>query len=127
MKIESFGATERKIIAAEMLAATQAIAEKYGLTAEQKGGSYDSTTFTPKFVFVLPAANAAKKEQEAALYGPMLGLPADIVGKTFHDGAKTFTVVGLNPSRPKNCVELKDQNGVGFKCGAQYVLRRLGK
>ena len=105
-----------KAIGEEMAAAAAIIAAKYGMTITRGGGKFDAAEFTPKVTFVLPAAKAAKAEQTAVIYAPMLGLSADVVGKTFKHKTKTFTVTGLNPSRPKNAVELSDENGKAFKC-----------
>ena len=46
------------------------------------------------------------------------------VGDSFKHKTKTVTIVGYNPRRPKNCVELVelvDQNGKKFSCSLELA------
>jgi hypothetical protein len=112
-------ATTRRELTKELESAAKKIAEAHGFTAIYKGGSYDSATFMIRIEF----ADAKQKKVQSQGFARIVGLSEDIIGTSFRHKTKTFTVTALDPSKPKNCVILKDQNGRGFKCSvAQYKM-----
>lgn len=111
--------TTRNEINKELLEAAKVIAVKYGMNVSNKGGSYSDSDYTLKICFDIPEVTQLKNESLA----PMLELPMDIIGQSFHYKTKIFTVESLNPSRPKNAVSLKDQNGKGFRCSVDQLKR----
>jgi hypothetical protein len=119
-----FTAEIRKLISHALEAAAKEIAAKYGCEAAYSGGRYGTDSYTAKIEFTEPT----RKSATATSMASALGLPADIIGYSFRSSTKTFTVVGLNPSRPKFCVALKDENGKSFKCSvAQLKFSMSGK
>ena len=120
--MQTLDATQRKMIQQELEAAAKGIAQHHGLEVEFAGGSYSPIDYTIKMKFELPLS-----ERPAPFaIGQRFGLPEDIVGKTFKYNTKIMTVTGLNPSRPKNAVALKDQNGKCFKCSVEQLKRFMG-
>ncbi len=67
------------------------VAEKYGLTVEVRGGSYDSTSFRPKVEF----KTAGAAEDEFRTYATMYGLEPDDFGKEFTSKGRKFRISGL--------------------------------
>ena len=117
----------REVVVAEIQLAAKAIAEKHGMTVRYAGGTYDEAEFTTKIAFEFPDASNAKAQREGELYAPMLGLPKDVIGKTYTSRGSTFKVVGLNPSRPKNSVQLEEvATGKKYKCSASYLKLQMG-
>lgn len=111
----------RRILTQELEAAAKTIAAKYGLEVAVGGGTYSPTMLRKPVEFTTSAA----KSRQVEVASSILGLSPGIIGKTFRHKTKTFTVVALDPSKPKYCVSLKDQNGKGFKCSVQQ-LKDLG-
>lgn len=117
----------RTVVVNEILSAAQAIAEKHGMSVNYTGGTYDDATFATKITFEFPDVAKQKAQQEGEQYGPMLGLPKDVIGMTYTHRGSTFKVVGLNPRRPKNSVELEEVGtGKKYKCAASYLKLQLG-
>lgn len=42
------------------------------------------------------------------------------VGQTFKHRRSTFTIVGFNPNKPKNCVRIQNQNGKVYICSVGF-------
>lgn len=114
-----FDAMTRRALTQELEEAAKVIAAKYGMTAIYKTGSYTEADFSTTIKFEIPGAAKEKNE----MYAPILGLPADIIGKTFRHKTKIFTVKSLNLSKPKNAVTIEDQNGKGFVCSPDQLKR----
>ena len=111
----------RKSISEELLLAANEIAAKHGLTVKLAGGSYDEAVSTVKVEFTFPNLAKEKTERSAKLYAPMLGLPEDIIGRSYINRGRTYTVTGLNPNKPKNAVELKDDRGKEYQCSVAHI------
>ena len=111
----------RKSISEELLLAANEIAAKHGLTVKLAGGTYDEATTTIKVEFCFPDLAKEKNERQSKLYAPMLGLPEDVTGRTYINRGRTFTVTGLNPNKPKNAVELKDDRGKEYQCSVAHI------
>ena len=110
----AFDAATRKALTKELEEAAKTIAAKYGMEAVYTNGSYGEVVFSTKIEFRAPGWTNAG-------FAPVLGLPADIIGKTFRYKTKIFTVKSLNPSKPKNAVTVEDQNGKGFVCSPDQL------
>lgn len=111
----SFDQGTRRAISHELDLAIKKIGEKYGFEAKIKGGTYGDSTYSPKVEFF---SLEGKKEESQSVAG-LFGLPSDIVGKVFKHKTITYTVTGINPKRPKNCVELMGDNGKSYKATAE--------
>ena len=42
------------------------------------------------------------------------------VGQTFNHRRSRFTIVGFNPNKPKNCVQIQNQNGKDCICSVGF-------
>lgn len=62
-----------------------------------------------KIVSTTSEDNPAVKAKNEMM-AKVLGLPSDIVGSTFTMNGKVYEVIGLNPSKPKYAVVIKDIN-----------------
>ncbi len=89
----SINKTLAKEIGAAVEEALTEVAEKYGLTVQVRGGTFDATSFKPKVEF--STANAA--EDEFRTYAEIYGLEGDDFGRVFTTGGKTFAISGLAP------------------------------
>jgi len=114
-------------IGQELLDAAKKIAEKHGIEVEYRGGSYDPATFSPKIRFTVPAAAAEDAKTNFERYASLYDVNPEWLGKTFFHGTKEFKVVGLDTSKPKNCMMLVEVfSGKKFKSPPGYVRRFLG-
>lgn len=124
-----------KQIGLELAALAQVIGNRYGVNVINKGGRFNDDSLTCKIEFTIQSNLPATPGVTDSPLVPndrdkrtcrMLGLPEDIVGKSFHHKTKTMTVTGLNPSRPKNAISLEDQNGKKFKCSVSLLKSMMG-
>jgi hypothetical protein len=80
------------------------LADAYGLTVEVQGGKYGADTYTPKVVF----KEAGADQSQWALFAPMLGLPADALGREFtikHGPySRSYKITGVRPKATKRPV-----------------------
>ncbi len=93
-------------MAAELLAAAQQVAEKYGMIAAPKSGTYTDVSFTARIQFISadPEQNPervtwAKSYEMACMSSGGFGaIKVEWLGKTFAAprGNKTFRLLGLN-------------------------------
>tara|TARA_R100001082_G_scaffold45441_1_gene24249 strand:+ start:34 stop:429 length:396 start_codon:yes stop_codon:yes gene_type:complete len=111
------------IIGQEALNALKVIAEKYGLTVKQSGGSFnpDEGSFTPKFSFVCETDNGIPSD--FARNAPRYGLKAEDWGKTFTSNlGDTYTLYGIKPRNRKYPILGKcTKNGNLYKFGESIV------
>jgi len=119
--MSNFDAGTRRAIGHELELAIKKIAENYGFEARLKGGTYSDVSFIPKVEFY---SLEAKKEEGSSLAG-LFGLPSNIIGKSYTSKSITYTVTGINPKRPKNCIELMGDNGKSYKCSAENIKMML--
>jgi hypothetical protein len=99
-----------RTLQAEMELALGTIAARHGLVMKVNGGSFSAGSFKPKMEFLVVGGTdgAVKKDEDAwKLLAGVYGLDPAWLGKTFTamDGER-FRVVGLLPSRSKNCVKI---------------------
>ena len=102
------------------------IAKKHNLSLSFSGNcSFSDTDFA---IRIKLAENSVSEKPTkrgcntaSSFVAEALGLPSDIIGKSFKHKTKTLTVTGLTPSRPKNAVCLIDQNGKEFKCSVNAL------
>jgi len=116
-----------KILDTELRAAVEAIAAKHGLKVKTGGGKFSAASFTPRveFLVVGEVEGANKKEEDSfkALAG-IYGLQSEMLGKTFKVGGDSYRVLGLLPSRSKNCVSiLRLRDGSKRICQPEMLLR----
>jgi hypothetical protein len=122
--ITSIDRAAARKLGAEAQLALQEVANKYGLTLTQKGGTYSPNASTVKFVFAVAGADKSDFESYAHLYG----LNAEDHGAEFKMSGKTFRITGINPRAPKFAILIEDvKTGKGYKCPTDSVLRALGR
>lgn len=116
-----------KALDAEALAALRPIMEKYGLSVTNAGGSFSETEATLKFKVSLPQAVRSASAQETwNLFCGGYGLKPEHFNRTFNCKGKTYQIVGIDPSRPKNCVKLVEfDTGKDYKSSATHVRQML--
>jgi hypothetical protein len=104
--------------------ALQAVAERFGLSVERKGGKYDPSVGTFDARFLFSAGDAAAKEwtRWASLLDSRL-TPEDF-GRSFKSGGRTFVVSGANPRATKRPV-LADEGGRTYAFPAAAVASAL--
>lgn len=111
-----------KTLRGDIDAALKQIASKHGINLSIGTISYSGEKFTTR-ITGLSKTSVVKKSVIPNLF-ESYGIK---FGDTFKVRTKTMTIVGYNPSKPKNSVELVDQNGKKFGASFEMVKRMLGK
>ena len=104
------------------------LAAALGMQVVYQGGRYGRDALSVKFEFqeMTTSADGASDAVPAAFArtAQMLGVPTDSFGKTFKQGRRTYTVVGLSTRRPKFPVSATRDDGKQFKF-PKHVLNRV--
>ena len=95
-------------IAAEAMAALEAVAARHGLTVSQERGTFDPANFTFKAKFTAQTANGAPAD--FARNAQALGLPPGCYGTEIRHNGNRVKIVGFELRRRKYpvLVELED-------------------
>ena len=110
--------TTAKLIIAEMTDAAKKVAEKHGLEARFKSGSFTDTTLSPKFVFSgTDASGRTQAEKEWDTYHGALGLKKEWLGEKYNNK----TIIGLDMKKRKYPVLLKSARGKVYKADASII------
>lgn len=130
MKFKDFNKQNLKILVDEINKSVSVLNKKYGIKIKVAGGTFSDTNFKTKLTAdidnpVVIKKNEDKKKREFKEMGKYYGAKASWYGKTFKEGRYKFTVVGLNPNRPKNVIMLVREDGTKFSCPASYIKRFL--
>lgn len=104
--LKQFDGTSVAKITAEVRAALEPIAEKYGLVLDRKGSTYRRDALPVMLQFLIKTTDAdgnvltvaAKDFQRYAL---MFGLQADDLGREFEAQGESFRITGLKPKSRK--------------------------
>lgn len=110
-----------KTISDESLSRISEVCIKHGIHCV-----YETQTtkneFTIKIV-LLDNAVESKEESDFKHFAPLYGLEASFLGKKFSNarGTKFFKIIGLRPSRRKNCIMLSDTNGKVYVTSPQEI------
>jgi len=125
-QITKFDRSTAKEVGAEVAKALQEVADKFGITFDYKGGTFDPEigTFSVKGDFSVADAKQAKFEQLVPYYAP---LTVEDFNREFTMNGKTLRIVGLNNRAPKSPVLLEDNNGGQYKAPLAGVVRALGR
>lgn len=116
--METFTKSNVKQIASEIEDAVQEIAKKYNINMKSAGGSFSGIDCTLKLKLRIMGEVAEKKYANDA---KLLGLPADIIGKTFNLRASTYTIKRVDLNKIKYPVIAENQNGKSFKFGVEDI------
>ena len=97
-------------IAAEMVAAVQPIAVKYGITIRDGGGSYQDLEATLRFKLTTMSETGETVEERAyKQHATLYDLKPEWLGKPITIQGIPFTIAGLCPRRRKNPVLILNQ------------------
>ena len=100
-----------KKIQEEASLALEKVAKKYGVTIKNNGGTLGENDFIMKMKIEVVGT---VKKYDPYIYRA-LGLPENIIGKTFVNRGSKFTITELNTRAPKFPVIAKDETGKGYK------------
>lgn len=117
--IKSFDRPTVRKLSEEAEAALAEVAAKYGLQLARESGSFAAGHATLKFKF--SATTEAGAPADFALHAQMLGLPADLYGKTFKAHGATYTVTEINLRRPRFPVSATGPEGGRYKFTVEAV------
>lgn len=112
-----------KAISVDLHAAIADVAKKHGVEFVPAGGTYDPTSSEGRLSIRIRTAGI---DPEAARYteaAASVGLKAEDLGRTFTQGRKTYTIVGLSRSY-KVC--LKDTDGKPYQSTVLAIRKVLG-
>lgn len=115
--IKQFDKANLKVIRKDIDDALKQVMEKHGIDLSIGNISFDAGRFTTR----LTAKVGVSEENKEMLKIPMFQVHGFNIGDTFKHNTKIMKVVGYNPRRPKNCVELEDQNGKKFSASIETI------
>lgn len=133
--ITSFDKQNLKTLRQDINDALRLVATKHGINLGIGNITYDiggqrfttritATTNTPKQITTWTAKGGATvpiKSTDDNIFTPH-GFK---VGDTFRHNTKILKVMGYNPRKPKNCVNLEDQNGKKFGASIEFVKSKI--
>lgn len=124
--ITSIGRTEAKAIGAEVASALTAIAEKFGLTYNAKGGTFDRAG-----TFLRVSGEFSTGDAKRNAFNSVIRFLTDEnnqpyfceddFGRSFTSRGRTYTITGANPRAPKFAIEADRDDGKHFKLPAKTV------
>jgi hypothetical protein len=102
-KITSFEKSDVLAISAEVKAALQVIADKYGITLSPKGRTYRRDAMPVFFEFTITAVSAdgqvlSREAQDFQKYAAEFTFEPTDLGREFTNRGETFRIVGLKPN-----------------------------
>lgn len=121
MPIKQFDKVNLKVLRNDIDAAIKQVIDKHGIDLSIGSISFDAGRFTTRMTgqvkgFVSGVASPSFNPFEFHGFK---------VGDSFRFNTKVLTVVGYNPRKPKNCVDLVDQNGKKFGASIDMVKNKL--
>jgi hypothetical protein len=124
--ITEINRTTIKIIDEEINVAMAAIAEKFGLTYDAKGGAFNPTLGTLRVAGEFGTGDAKRNAFNSVIrfltdenHQPYF--TEDDFGRSFISRGRTYTITGANPRAPKFAIEADRDDGAGFKFPAKAV------
>ena len=110
----------------EMDAVLQPIAEKYGITIKVGRGSYGGLTGHLKVNLSTTNEDGDdRRTEDYKRYATMYGLKKEWLGLSFKHRNDIFTIIGLEPSRPKNALVLRRERDVSIRIAPPSMAIRL--
>lgn len=113
--------TIAKNIQAECELALQKVAEKYGVTISGHGGTISEN----EFIMKLKVEQANVKKQYSETTFSILGLPTDIIGRTFVSNGLTHTITEISKRAPKYPIITQASNGKSYKFTVDSIKKSL--
>ena len=114
-----------KVFRTDFSEAVKELEAVYDVKIELGTISYNESSFKSRLTVTNIGDNGMleSNSKDFPLYAKMLGVPSDWMNKEFmtRNGDK-LRIIGLNPRRPKNAVELEGvNNGKKYKASIAYV------
>lgn len=128
MQIKELGRAEHRALSAAITNALKKVGDDFGVDLVAGGGTLGAGTGVIKVAVTIrnTSAGVSGAEMDYKRYAGYLRMPPDGYGKQVKIGNQLFRIVGLNPSAPKNCVELQRViDGKSFKCPRESVIGQL--
>jgi len=119
--VKEFNKVNLKTLRSEIDAALKAVADKNGITLGIGNISFTSDRFTCRLT--AQTKSQVTTEIPGSVSGTIAGLFK--IGDSFKHNTKVLTITDYNPSKPKNCIVVKDQNGKSFTCSLDFVKSKL--
>lgn len=118
-----------KVLAQDMLAALESVAQKHGVKFSQKSGNYTGTTLTLRIEAAILNADGVAETRERkdyTLYCNLYDLKPEWLDATFPANGTTYQIVGLNTRKHKNPVLAKrTDNGKIYIFPADIIKLRM--
>ncbi len=111
-----------KALRPEIEHAILTVMDDHGLSAELGNASYSADKATFKLNIVTGDGSEAK-EKEWNMYARMFDLPENLIGKSFKNKGRTFTIVGIAPRSRKFPVLVERDDGREFKFKTSAAMR----
>ena len=129
--MEQFNRTALKQLREDLNKALEEVAAQHNIIVDVGNASFTSDTATFKLNLIIKGegvenredARVAKYEKDFNTYHNMFGIDKDVLGKTFKDRTKQFTILGLDTKKRKYPIIAKDQNGKQFKLSSEQLSR----
>ena len=123
MVIKQFDKANLKDLRNDIDAALKQVMDKHGISLSIGNISFNAGRFTTRMTGQLPVTT----ENKIVLENPIFQQYGFNIGDTFVHNTKVMKITGYNSRRPKNCVELQDQNGKKFSTSLDMVKVKFAK
>jgi hypothetical protein len=137
MTISSFDRNSCRVLYTELQTVLNELAAKHGLVAKVDGGRFNPESFAPRVSFEVLGQSTngdasdnvitAKATSDWNRYALVLGANPEWLGQTFKHEGRLLTVIGCKPSRPKNCISLREENGDMRRCSVEFIAHYLDR
>ena len=101
------------------------LVERVVITDVQFSGKMTAVNLDSESPDKSPLEENEREKRAFEVSANILGVPSDWYQKSFYYKMKHFTITGLNPSRPKNSVVLRDEAGNVYKGGVGQIRAML--
>jgi hypothetical protein len=106
-RVTIFNRSTCRVIAVEMEAALQTIADKHGVSLKYKGGSFTDNTYLTRFEMCVKAVDGstvAVETHDFALYAESYGFKKTDINREFEVNGTTYILEGIKPRSRKYSV-----------------------
>lgn len=118
--------TEIKNFRSDFAHAVERLQTQYGVKITLGNISYSDLEFHTRLtVTKLEASSPDNRQKEFAQICRLYDLKPEDYGRNVVFNGQTFTIAGINPKAPKNCIELTDPAGRRYKTTLENVKRYL--
>jgi hypothetical protein len=129
--IKTFDRTNLRVLAAEVSAALEPVAKKYGLSLVRGNGTFSPTNYRLKVEFnvVQDGATAATRQEVVDFQrsAHFYGLDPSDLGKTVNVYGKMYKIIGLMPNRRRYPILVETVKGRQVCIPAEQVVDALNR